>query len=62
MYLCVWNGVRSYFLLSQTGRARLYPPPPPERNPRRKPVTAGALSESDSLSVHVFGAMQLSDS
>lgn len=28
MYLCVWNGVRSYFLLSQTSRARLYPPPP----------------------------------
>lgn len=39
-----------------------FPPTAPERNCRRKPVTAGALFESDSLSVHVFRAMQLSDS
>lgn len=39
-----------------------FPPTAPERNRKRKPVTAGALFESDSLSVHVFRAMQLSDS
>lgn len=39
-----------------------FPSTAPERNRKRKPVTAGALFESDSLSVHVFRAMQLSDS